>query len=224
MSDFSRRRFLGTTALTTAAFMTPGVFAELLDETPPVDEGPFYPDKLPLDTDNDLIRINDAITPAVGEVTHLTGSLKDINGNPIRNAVIEIWQVDHNGVYIHSQGGDRNRIDSNFQGFGRFLTGVKGEYYFRTVKPTAYPGRPPHIHYKVKLKGGQKYKNGRDYTTQLFVKGDKRNERDGLFRGTNAEQRKSLLVEFKPLKNSKAGELQANFDIVLGVTPEDNHG
>ena len=224
MPSFHRRRFLGASALTVAAFSTKGVFAELLQETPTVGEGPFYPNKLPLDTDNDLLRINDAITPAVGEVTHLTGKLQDINGSPIRNAVVEIWQVDNHGVYIHTQGGDRNKLDGNFQGFGRFLTGMNGEYYFRTLKPVAYPGRPPHIHFKVKLKGGQKYKDGRDFTTQLFVKGDKRIEQDGLFRNTNAEGRKSLLVDFKPLEGSKAGELRAKFDITLGVTPQDDHG
>ena len=61
----------GTAAVGAAAFTTPGLFAELI-QTPPQTEGPFYPNKLPLDTDNDLLVINDSITPAVGEITHLT--------------------------------------------------------------------------------------------------------------------------------------------------------
>ena len=64
----------------------------------------FYPAKLPLDTDNDLIRINDSLTPAVGEITHLTGTVRDIKGNAVRNAVVEIWEADSNGSYIHTRG------------------------------------------------------------------------------------------------------------------------
>ena len=124
----------------------PGVFAEELERRPPtprLTEGPFYPDRLPLDTDNDLLVIHDAITPAVGEVTHLGGRILDAYGDPVRNALVEIWQVDHNGAYIHSGSANANQRDANFQGYGRFLTGSRGEYYFRTVKPVTYPGRVP---------------------------------------------------------------------------------
>src|SRR6516164_2264896 len=130
----TRRGFLGALALGTAAYTTRGAFAEELDLTPRVQEGPFYPIKLPLDTDNDLLIINDSITPAVGDVTHLSGRILDAKGDPIRNALVEIWQVDHNGVYLHSEDTHAER-DKNFQGFGRFLTGSSGEYYFRTIKP-----------------------------------------------------------------------------------------
>ena len=65
-----RRAFLG--AMGAAFFTTRGLFAEQLLATPPQTEGPFYPDKLPLDTDNDLIILNDGLTPAVGEIAHLT--------------------------------------------------------------------------------------------------------------------------------------------------------
>src|SRR6195952_1940169 len=117
----SRRNLLrGGFALGAIALFTPGVFAEELSQTPRMTEGPFYPDKLPLDTDNDLLVINDGITPAVGEITHLSGRVLDSKCDPIRNAVIEIWQVDHSGSYIHSQGANREggARDSNFQGYG----------------------------------------------------------------------------------------------------------
>ena len=68
----SRRQFLQSAAFGTALFTTPGLFAEQLAATPRMTEGPFYPDKLPLDTDNDLLIINDGITPAVGEITHVS--------------------------------------------------------------------------------------------------------------------------------------------------------
>ena len=77
----TRRGWLrGGLALGVAAFFTPGVFADQLERTPRLTEGPFYPDKLPLDTDNDLLIVNDSITPAVGDVTHLTGRVLGPSG------------------------------------------------------------------------------------------------------------------------------------------------
>lgn len=216
----NRRSFIKGLGVSAAAMTlptfwnVPGAFAEALTLTPRQTEGPFYPDRLPLDTDNDLIIVNDSITPAVGEITHLTGKLLDAKGNPIRNAVIEIWQVDGNGVYVHSRSAAERR-DANFQGFGRFLTGTKGEYYFRTVKPVPYPGRTPHIHFKVKQR------DRREFTTQCYVKGHAQNERDGIYRSIRDPQaRESITVDFKPIEKSKTGDLEARFDIVLGTTPE----
>jgi protocatechuate 3,4-dioxygenase beta subunit len=222
----NRRRFLsglmlGATAVGAARFFTiPGAFAEELERTrtPAQTEGPFYPDKLPLDTDNDLIIINDNITPAVGEITHLTGQILDAKGNPLKNASVEIWQCDAKGVYLHTDDSStkEKQRDKNFQGFGRFLTGTKGEYYFRTIKPVSYPGRTPHIHFKIK-KGGKEL-----LTTQCYIKGDARNEKDGIYQAIrDAKARAAVTIDFNAIKESKAGELAATFDIVLGVTPEE---
>ena len=138
----SRRGFLGAAALSQAYFLTPGLFADevALIRTPRQTEGPFYPVKLPLDTDNDLLIVNDGITPAVGEITHLTGRVLNAKGQPVRNALVEIWQVDNNAAYVHERSDNFKKRDKNFQGFGRFLTGTSGEYYFRTIKPVPYPG------------------------------------------------------------------------------------
>ncbi|MCA9005654.1 MAG: intradiol ring-cleavage dioxygenase, partial [Planctomycetaceae bacterium] len=84
-----------------AAFTTPGLMAEELIRTPVMTEGPFYPDKMPLDTDNDLLIINDSLTPAVGEITYLSGKVLDAKGQPLRNAFVEIWQVDSKASYLH---------------------------------------------------------------------------------------------------------------------------
>src|SRR2546425_12207280 len=148
-----RRNFLKRLSVSAAWFALPGAFAEELLRTPRQTEGPFYPDKLPLDTDNDLIIVNDAITPAVGEITHLPGKILDARGEPMRNALVEIWQCDNLGVYLHTKDSSQKKRDSNFQGFGRFMTGSSGEYYFRTIKPVPYPGRTPHIHFKIKHQG-----------------------------------------------------------------------
>jgi protocatechuate 3,4-dioxygenase beta subunit len=222
VSFASRRHFLQRLSLGAAAsaFAGTGLFArgalaEALIRTPRQTEGPFYPDKLPLDTDNDLIIVNDHLTPAVGEITHLTGRILDASGSPIRNALVEIWQCDANGAYVHTRSGNADHRDGNFQGFGRFLTGSKGEYYFRTIKPVAYPGRTPHIHYKIKLKGED------EFTTQCYIKGHPQNARDMVLRGIRDDkQRESVQVDFAPIEDSKAGELRAAFDVVMGFTPK----
>jgi protocatechuate 3,4-dioxygenase beta subunit len=211
--------FLGSLGLGISAWTVPGAFAEALLETPSQTEGPFYPNHLPLDTDNDLILVNDSLTPAVGEVTHLSGRILDRRGDPIRNALVEIWQVDRNGVYLHTDSPDRRNFDPNFQGFGRFLTGSKGEYYFRTIKPVPYAPsgfqRTPHIHMAVKIPGRDKF------TTQCYIRGEPSNEKDFVLKDIRDPQaRESVMVDFEPLPDTQTGELAARFDVVLGFTPE----
>jgi len=212
-SHFSaRRRFLTQSAFAAALLTTPGLFAEELAITAGMMEGPFYPEKLPLDTDNDLLIINDALTPAVGEITHLSGRVLDAAGNPLRNAFVEIWQCDNGGAYLHGGSDNGDKRDKNFQGYGRFLTDSKGQYYFRTIKPVPYPGRTPHVHFGVSRNGR------RVFTSQLFIDGHPGNARDGLYRSLDAAGQKTITVPFDPIKDSKIGELAANFDIVLGRT------
>src|SRR5438270_6098613 len=105
----NRRHFLRSLSLGAALVTVPGAFAEELLRTPRQTEGPFFPDHLPLDTDNDLLIVNDSMTQAVGTVTHLTGRILDAKGEPVRNALIEIWQADGNGVYLHSDSGNREK-------------------------------------------------------------------------------------------------------------------
>src|SRR5262249_24128776 len=149
-------------------------------------------------------------------ITHLSGKILDGKGNPLKNTLVEIWQVDGKGVYLRSQSGNKEKRDKNFQGFGRFLTASSGEYYFRTVKPVPYPGRTPHIHFKIKH-------NGKEiFVTQCYIKGEPGNEKDGILQSIkDAKARESVIVDFTPVKGSKIGELAAKFDIVLGFTPED---
>lgn len=215
----SRRKFLQGMAFSTALFTSKGLFAELLFETPSMTEGPFYPDKLPLDLDNDLIVINDNVTPAVGEITNLTGRILNANGSPMKDATIEIWQCDANAVYLHSLDSvpKKSQQDKNFQGFGRFVTSSTGEYRFRTIKPVAYPGRPSaHIHFKIK-KGDREL-----LTSQIFIRGFEGNARDGIFNSAgDLVDRELVQADFKPIKDSPTAQWSANFDIIIGQTPSD---
>ncbi len=220
LSQRSRRAFLGTLTAGAAFFTTKGLFAEELAATPSRTEGPFYPDKLPLDVDNDLIIINDSLTPAVGEITHLTGRVLSASGSPIKDVTVEIWQCDAKEVYLHTRDSNqkKDQQDKNFQGFGRFTTASTGEYRFRTIKPVPYPGRPaPHIHFKVK-KGDREL-----LTSQFNIAGHPGNKRDGIAMEGSMFERELLMAEFKPIPGSKTGELAASFDIILGVTPDDRN-
>lgn len=217
-SSLVRRHLLQPLALTAAMIAAGGTSAAEPSRTPRQPEGPFYPDRLPPDTDNDLLLINDSVTPAAGEVTHLMGRVLGTAGAPIPNAVVEIWQVDHNGIYLHSASPRREQRDANFQGFGRCLTGPNGEYYFRTIKPVPYVAgaqRTPHIHVVVK-KDGQ-----RMLTTQLYIKGHPLNEQDFILREIRDKAaREAILIDFTPAADPSIGGLTARFDIVIGKTPE----
>lgn len=216
----ARRYFLKRLGLGagTALLTRPGLFAEALDLplTTPAPEGPFYPDRMPLDTDNDLLVINDAITPAVGEVTHLSGRVLTATGQPVRNAFVEIWQVDSTASYVHTRGRQPSGYDANFQGYGRFLTDAKGQYYFRTIKPISYTlqgiFRTAHIHLAVSRNGT------RVFTTQLLVKGHPDNARDGIVSRIDPKALETILVPYTALPGSPLRELSATADIVLGKT------
>jgi protocatechuate 3,4-dioxygenase beta subunit len=215
----TRRQFIRGAALGAATLTAPGAFAQAL-ATAVTGDGPYYPDRLPLDTDNDLLILNDGLTHAVGEIAHFSGHLFAENGAPVRNAFIEIWQSDVNGSYIHTQGRNDGKIDANFQGYGRFLTDSEGRYYFRTIKPVPYTlqgqFRAPHIHVAVS------YAGKRIMATQALVKGHEANARDLITRRfTDPKVLETLMVDYRPLPGSTLGELTGNFDIRLGVTPQE---
>ncbi|TFZ05873.1 intradiol ring-cleavage dioxygenase [Ramlibacter henchirensis] len=173
--------------------------------TPSQTEGPFYPVKLPADSDNDLLR-NGSRQYAKGLPAWVDGTVVDVQGRPVSGATVEIWQCDEAGHYHHP--GDGGRADPDFQGFGRVTVGADGRYRFRTIKPVPYTGRTPHIHLKVRM--GQREL----LTTQLYVEGEPNNQRDGLWRRMGEEDRRAVTVPFRPAGD---GLLQASFPIVLAA-------
>lgn len=210
----TRRSFARGAALAPFFWNVRGAFAQALTRTPALTIGPYYPDRLPLDLDNDLLLVNDAINPGIGEILWVNGRVLDASGNPVRGAVVEIWQADNNGAYIHSASPIANR-DTNFQGYGKFETASDGRYVFRTVKPGLYPGRTRHIHYQITTPGRG------NLITQLHFEGESLNASDGVLNGvTNAAQRASIIQPITSLATSTIGEKAVNFDIVMGFTPE----
>jgi len=173
--------------------------------TPGQTEGPFYPVRFPADADADLVRVSGLAGEALGEVVALSGRILNRRGQPVRGARVEIWQCDARGVYRQPQDAP-DHYSNGFQGFGRSGVDGDGRYAFRTIKPVPYPGRAPHIHYRVSAPG-----LGR-LTTQLYIAGEPGNARDGVFRGIrDPRAQASVSVPFRPA----AKGFTAVFDIVL---------
>jgi protocatechuate 3,4-dioxygenase beta subunit len=184
-----------------------GALAALLP-TPRQTEGPFYPDVLPGDLDNDLVKIEGVAREAGGEILRLTGRALRADGQPLEGAVVEIWQCDQTGRYIHSRDGGPGGNDQGFQGIGRAAVASGGGYVFRTIRPVAYTGRTPHIHAKVYAA------NGRQLTTQIYVAGEPGNARDRLYRGLSPDAQRRVTMALVP---GPAGfDWSGNFDFVVG--------
>ena len=185
--------------------------AGTLIATPSQSAGPFYPETIPLDDDNDLTHVAGRSLQAKGSISDLSGQILDINGNPLKGLRIEIWQCDANGRYRHSGDNASRKLDENFQGHGNSLTDEQGRYRFRTIKPAPYPGRTPHIHVAVFQQGES------PFVTQLYVEGDNRNQHDFLFNHVPADRRHLVMADFIASHHSGA-RLKASFDIILDRT------
>ena len=180
--------------------------------TPRQSEGPFYPRPSHRfdDDDNDLVMLENQTRKAGGLILHLSGRVQSPSGEPQAGARVEIWQCDVNGRYIHPRDrGSNLKKDRYFQGFGHATAQAGGEYFFRTIRPVAYTGRTPHIHFKVFDADGRE-----KLTTQMYVAGEPLNDSDGLYRRLNPEARQRVTVA---LSTDDAGNYIGRFDLVIGV-------
>ena len=206
-----RRRFVagGLAAFGGLLLPAPGgaqTGAAPLAPTPAQTAGPFYPTALPADVDNDLVLVRGSLARAQGVATHIRGRILDLDGRPIADARIEIWQCDAHGRYLHRGSGGLR--DAAFQGFGRTTAGDDGSYHFRTIRPAPYPGRTPHIHFAVSAP------DGRELVTQMYVAGEPGNDDDFLYRRLG-DRRDAVTVPLRPASGVEEGALAGDFDIVL---------
>jgi protocatechuate 3,4-dioxygenase beta subunit len=188
-----------------------GTFAAgRLEPTPAQTRGPFYPLELPLDDDNDLVRIGASSDLAKGEITHLTGEVVDISGRPVADARVEIWQCDANGRYHHPRDRRSAPRDPHFQGHGHYQCKADGRYRFRTIRPVPYPGRTPHIHFAI---------SGPDFeplVTQMYVAGEPLNASDFVLNSIRDETlRKSIITDLNRAPDT--GHWVGHFRIVLAA-------
>jgi protocatechuate 3,4-dioxygenase beta subunit len=179
--------------------------------------GPVYGDGPPAETDSDLTRQH-AGEP-LGERIIVTGRVLDGSGRPVPNALIELWQANAAGRYIHQRDQHPAPLDPNFTGAGRCLTDGDGGYRFTTVKPGAYPWqnhpnawRPAHIHFSI---------FGRAFTdrlvTQMYFPGDPLFAADPIFQSIRDPRARERLVSALDWDTTTPEwALGYRFDIVLG--------
>lgn len=176
--------------------------------TPKQTAGPFYPKVLPSESDADLVRIGTG-PAATGQEIEITGRLLGLDGRPISGGIVELWQANAYGRYSNSRAASIGPLDPNFQGYGVVQTDDEGRYRFLTIKPGEYPGRTPHLHFKI---GGPGFKS---LTTQMYFADEPGNERDFVRKQIrDPEARESVTVAFAP--SAKAGVVSGKFDIVVG--------
>jgi protocatechuate 3,4-dioxygenase beta subunit len=158
----------------------------------------------------------------LGERIVVTGRVLDEDGRPVRGALLEIWQANAAGRYIHEGDQHPAPLDPNFTGAGRTLSDDDGRYRFVTVKPGAYPWRnhpnawrPAHIHFSL---------FGRAFTqrlvTQMYFPGDPLFAHDPIFQSVrDAAARERLVARLDLDETTPEWALGYTWDVVLRRTP-----
>ena len=187
--------------------------------------GPVYGPESLRPLDNDLTRNAVVNGEVIGERIIVTGRVLDERGNPVRNALLEIWQANACGRYIHKADQHDAPLDPNFTGAGRVLTDQNGAYRFTTIKPGAYPWknhenawRPAHIHFSV---FGTTFLQR--LVTQMYFPGDPLLLLDPIYNSIPDEKGRQRLVSvYDHSVTQPLWALGYRFDIVLagaGQTP-----
>jgi protocatechuate 3,4-dioxygenase beta subunit len=187
--------------------------------TPKQTRGPFYPiPEIANQTffDVDLTRKSDSGPTADGEVIAIRGKVLDLSGKPLDRVIVEIWQACSSGRYNHPNDKGESPLDPNFQYWGKMETGTEGHFSFKTIVPGKYPGRTPHIHFRVVAPQRELLE------TQLYFEAnDALNKKDGVYKSILPEQRKAVTTGFEQipvdLQNPEGLKLPTGtFEIVLG--------
>jgi protocatechuate 3,4-dioxygenase beta subunit len=167
--------------------------------------------------DNDLTKNGRKNGEPIGERIRLWGKVMDEDGRPIPNALVEIWQANSAGRYIHKAEIHDAPLDPNFLGAGRTLTDINGGYSFYTIKPGAYPWgnhynawRPNHVHFSVI---GRQFEQR--LVTQMYFPGDPLFEFDPIFQSVPVHARELLIAKFRMDLTEPEFALAYEFNIVL---------
>ena len=168
--------------------------------------------------DNDLTQNAAKNGEPIGERIIVTGRVLDEYNRPVRNALVEVWQANACGRYIHKGDQHPAPLDPNFVGAGRVLTNENGEYRFMTIKPGAYPWgnhdnawRPPHIHFSI---FGTNFLSR--LVTQMYFPGDPLLALDPIYNSIPDEKgRQRLISTYAHDVTQTQWALGYRFDIVL---------
>lgn len=167
--------------------------------------------------DNDLTKNARINGEPIGERIYVAGRVLDDSGRPLPNVLIEIWQANAAGRYVHKAEIHDAPLDPNFLGGGRVLTDAEGRYAFHTIKPGAYPWgnhynawRPNHIHFSVI---GPQFEHR--LVTQMYFPGDPLLDYDPIFQSVPRHARHLLIAHFRMDWTQPEFALAYQFDIVL---------
>jgi len=166
----------------------------------------------------DLSRISADGPRATGQLLQISGRVTDEDGSPLAGAVIEIWQANSAGKYIHDADHHNAPVDPNFTGEGRLTTDAEGQFQFFSIKPGAYPvlesgwwWRPPHIHFSIL---GCSWMDR--FVTQIFFPGEPLNETDLLLNAvSDHEARERLIFQFQGTSMGEINAMGFRRDFVL---------
>jgi protocatechuate 3,4-dioxygenase beta subunit len=178
--------------------------------------GPVYGHESVTSEDMDLTRQKPG--EPLGERIIVTGRVVDEDGRPIPDTLVEIWQANAAGRYIHVNDQHDAPIDPNFFGAGRVVTDAEGRYRFVTIKPGAYPWRnhhnawrPAHIHFSL---FGSSFLSR--LVTQMYFPGDPLFPFDPIFNAIpDQAARERLISKFDLETTQPEWALGYKFDIVL---------
>ncbi len=179
--------------------------------------GPGFGAEKVVGLDADLTRNGEVNGEPQGERIIVTGRVRDELGRPVRNALVEIWQANAAGRYVHKVDQHDAPLDPNFFGGGRCATDENGIYTFKTIKPGAYPWpnhanawRPNHIHFSLFGAG-----IASRLITQMYFPGDPLIPLDPILQGTPAHAVDRLVADFSLDVTQPDYALGYVFDIVL---------
>jgi protocatechuate 3,4-dioxygenase beta subunit len=167
--------------------------------------------------DHDLTKNAQVNGEPLGERIVVAGRVLDERGKPVRNTLVELWQCNAAGRYVHRADQHHAPLDPNFLGAGRCITDKDGRYRFLTIKPGAYPWRnhsnawrPNHIHFSL---FGEYFASR--LVTQMYFPGDPLMEIDPILRSVPAEARELMVSNFSLDLTEEGFALGYQFDIVL---------
>ncbi|MEQ5836778.1 protocatechuate 3,4-dioxygenase subunit beta [Marinobacter sp. NFXS9] len=196
-----------------------GVSRNLVEIDPELAEltGPAFGEEVLGPLDNDLTRNGRVNGEPLGERIIVTGRVLDENGDPVPNTLVEVWQANAAGRYVHIRDQHDAPLDPNFLGAGRCLSDENGEYRFITIKPGAYPWgnhpnawRPNHIHFSL---FGPTIATR--LVTQMYFPGDPLLDLDPIYQSVPAQSRERLVSQFSIDVTEENYALGYVFDIVL---------
>jgi protocatechuate 3,4-dioxygenase beta subunit len=188
----------------------------VLPKTRTESTGPVFGHQLIRERDNDLTAQHDG--EPIGERIYVHGRVMGEDGRPVRNALVEVWQANAAGRYLHKVDAHDAPLDPNFSGAGRMLTDGEGYYCFKTIKPGPYPWgnhhnawRPAHIHFSLFGAGILSR-----LVTQMYFPGDPLQPIDPIFNSIPDEGARMRLVSKLDMNRAEPEYALAYvFDIVL---------